>query len=87
MRGTANSVRSVPHLPYRPHTQQLGYEPWGLGTAQPLLPGSGAQEDLLHWCQQQTAGYPGVHVTNLSSSWADGLALCALVNRLRPGLL
>nr|XP_019590530.1 PREDICTED: protein-methionine sulfoxide oxidase MICAL1 [Rhinolophus sinicus] len=47
----------------------------------------GAQEDLLHWCQEQTAGYPGVHVTNLSSSWADGLALCALVNRLRPGLL
>ncbi|KAF6364873.1 microtubule associated monooxygenase, calponin and LIM domain containing 1 [Rhinolophus ferrumequinum] len=47
----------------------------------------GAQEDLLHWCQEQTAGYPGVHVTNLLSSWADGLALCALVNRLRPGLL
>uniref|UniRef100_A0A8C0DCL9 Molecule interacting with CasL protein 1 n=1 Tax=Balaenoptera musculus TaxID=9771 RepID=A0A8C0DCL9_BALMU len=45
------------------------------------------QEELLHWCQEQTAGYPGVHVTNLSSSWADGLALCALVHRLRPGLL
>lgn len=47
----------------------------------------GTQEELLHWCQEQTAGYPGVHVTNLSSSWADGLALCALVNRLRPSLL
>ncbi|XP_019514521.1 PREDICTED: protein-methionine sulfoxide oxidase MICAL1 [Hipposideros armiger] len=47
----------------------------------------GTQEELLHWCQEQTAGYPGVHVTNLLSSWADGLALCALVNRLRPGLL
>ncbi|XP_036076651.1 F-actin-monooxygenase MICAL1 isoform X2 [Rousettus aegyptiacus] len=45
------------------------------------------QEELLRWCQEQTAGYPGVHVTNLSSSWADGLALCALVNRLQPGLL
>ncbi|XP_054425794.1 F-actin-monooxygenase MICAL1 isoform X3 [Pteronotus mesoamericanus] len=47
----------------------------------------GKQEELLRWCQEQTAGYPGVHVTDLSSSWADGLALCALVNRLRPGLL
>ncbi|XP_059970882.1 F-actin-monooxygenase MICAL1 isoform X5 [Mesoplodon densirostris] len=45
------------------------------------------QEELLHWCQEQTAGYPGVHVTDLSSSWADGLALCALVHRLQPALL
>uniref|UniRef100_A0A8C0X2T3 Molecule interacting with CasL protein 1 n=1 Tax=Castor canadensis TaxID=51338 RepID=A0A8C0X2T3_CASCN len=45
------------------------------------------QEELLRWCQEQTAGYPGVHVTDLSSSWADGLALCALVHRLQPGLL
>uniref|UniRef100_A0A8D2JM82 Molecule interacting with CasL protein 1 n=1 Tax=Sciurus vulgaris TaxID=55149 RepID=A0A8D2JM82_SCIVU len=48
---------------------------------------TGTQDDLLHWCQEQTAGYPGVHVTDLSSSWTDGLALCALVHRLCPGLL
>ncbi|XP_069866976.1 F-actin-monooxygenase MICAL1 isoform X2 [Dipodomys merriami] len=48
---------------------------------------AGTQEELLHWCQEQTAGYPGVHVTDLSSSWTDGLALCALVHRLQPGLL
>ncbi|XP_004406758.1 PREDICTED: protein-methionine sulfoxide oxidase MICAL1 isoform X2 [Odobenus rosmarus divergens] len=49
-------------------------------------PAMGSQE-LLRWCQEQTAGYPGVHVTDLSSSWADGQALCALLQRLRPGLL
>uniref|UniRef100_A0A667GW10 Molecule interacting with CasL protein 1 n=1 Tax=Lynx canadensis TaxID=61383 RepID=A0A667GW10_LYNCA len=53
----------------------------------PATGSTGTQEELLRWCQEQTAGYPGVHVTDLSSSWADGLALCALVHRLRPGLL
>ncbi|XP_053446354.1 F-actin-monooxygenase MICAL1 isoform X1 [Nycticebus coucang] len=53
----------------------------------PAAASAGTQEELLRWCQEQTAGYPGVHVTNLSSSWANGLALCALVHRLRPSLL
>ncbi|VTJ71866.1 Hypothetical predicted protein [Marmota monax] len=53
----------------------------------PAIGSAGTQEDLLRWCQEQTAGYPGVHVTDLSSSWTDGLALCALVHRLRPSLL
>ncbi|XP_037699036.1 F-actin-monooxygenase MICAL1 isoform X2 [Choloepus didactylus] len=48
---------------------------------------AGTQEELLHWCQEQTAGYPGVQVTDLAASWADGLALCALVHRLQPSLL
>lgn len=80
---------ALPPFSYQLHpSNRLSASQEAWGTAHPPLPGSaGTQEELLRWCQEQTAGYPGVHVTNLSSSWADGLALCALVNRLRPGLL
>ncbi|XP_049429559.1 F-actin-monooxygenase mical2b isoform X1 [Epinephelus fuscoguttatus] len=42
---------------------------------------------LLTWCQNQTHGYRGVDVTNLTSSWRNGLALCALIHCQRPELI
>ncbi|XP_062418839.1 F-actin-monooxygenase mical2b isoform X2 [Pungitius pungitius] len=42
---------------------------------------------LLTWCQKQTQGYKAVNVTNLTSSWRNGLALCALIHRQRPELI
>ncbi|XP_037539291.1 protein-methionine sulfoxide oxidase mical2b [Nematolebias whitei] len=42
---------------------------------------------LLTWCQGQTQGYRGVDVTNLTSSWRNGLALCALIHGQRPHLI
>ncbi|KAG5442830.1 Cytospin-A [Clonorchis sinensis] len=39
---------------------------------------------LLLWCQSRVSGYRGVEVTNFSSSWNNGLALCALLHTYIP---
>ncbi|XP_070996949.1 protein-methionine sulfoxide oxidase mical3b-like isoform X1 [Oncorhynchus clarkii lewisi] len=42
---------------------------------------------LLLWCQQQTQGYRGVAVSDLTTSWKSGLALCAVIHHYRPDLI
>ncbi|KAI1278055.1 Smoothelin-like protein 2 [Halotydeus destructor] len=42
------------------------------------------KDALLRWCRSKTKEYENVQITNFSSSWADGLAFCALVHHFYP---
>ena len=50
-----------------------------------LAQGGGSKRNaLLKWCQNKTVGYHNVDITNFSSSWNDGLALCAILDTYLP---
>lgn len=44
-------------------------------------------QDLLEWCKDVTKAYARVKVTNLTTSWRNGLAFCAVIHHFRPDLL
>uniref|UniRef100_A0A2R5LFC4 Putative calponin similarity n=1 Tax=Ornithodoros turicata TaxID=34597 RepID=A0A2R5LFC4_9ACAR len=44
-------------------------------------------EDLLTWCQEVTSGYAGLKVTNMTTSWRNGMAFCAVIHHFYPELV
>jgi len=45
------------------------------------------KDAFLLWAQSATYGFTGVNIANFSTSWQDGKAFCALVNKHKPFLL
>ncbi|KAI7690421.1 hypothetical protein SSS_08211 [Sarcoptes scabiei] len=43
--------------------------------------------DLLSWCQSIAKHYSGVEITNMTTSWRNGIAFCAIIHHFRPDLI
>ncbi|XP_049545180.1 EH domain-binding protein 1 isoform X2 [Anopheles darlingi] len=52
-----------------------------------LLKDSTPGQDLLEWCKDVTRNYTGVKVTNLTTSWRNGMAFCAVIHHFYPNLI
>ncbi|XP_043827132.1 EH domain-binding protein 1-like protein 1 isoform X10 [Dromiciops gliroides] len=54
------------------------------GVKDPSPAAVSSSQSLLEWCQEVTADYPGVRVTNFTTSWRNGLAFCAILHYFHP---
>lgn len=44
-------------------------------------------QDLLEWCKDIMKNYKDIKVTNLTTSWRNGLAFCAIIHNFQPNLM
>ncbi|KAL3274697.1 hypothetical protein HHI36_016074 [Cryptolaemus montrouzieri] len=75
-----NSLNTPPSTPRTP-----GGSPLFTFTDAALSQSANTIKDrLLHWCRMKTKEYENIQLDNFSTSWADGLAFCALIHHFLP---
>ncbi len=78
---SSKNIKSMHYFILHEHYMDLLYD----------FPGKGNRLDtsaLLNWYKEKLKGYENiVRVTDLTTSWRDGLALCCLIHLYRPELM
>uniref|UniRef100_A0A8C4Q8T1 EH domain binding protein 1 n=1 Tax=Eptatretus burgeri TaxID=7764 RepID=A0A8C4Q8T1_EPTBU len=70
------------------HAQKIAASPKLSPVSSPMLDKTAySSQSLLAWCQDVTKAYSGVHITNFTTSWRNGMAFCAILHHLRPDLI
>uniref|UniRef100_A0A1I8P0J3 EH domain-binding protein 1 n=1 Tax=Stomoxys calcitrans TaxID=35570 RepID=A0A1I8P0J3_STOCA len=80
---TTNSTNSNGHLSLSNGGQNNSLKPVEKIILKENTPG----QDLLEWCKEVTKEYPNVKVTNLTTSWRNGMAFCAIIHHFEPNLI
>ncbi|XP_028394739.1 EH domain-binding protein 1-like isoform X2 [Dendronephthya gigantea] len=48
---------------------------------------SAPEQSLLKWCQECVKDYPNVELTNMTTSWRNGLAFCAIIHHFNSDMI
>ncbi|XP_065916601.1 EH domain-binding protein 1-like [Dysidea avara] len=46
-----------------------------------------SQDELIKWAKRMTIGYRGLKITNMTTSWRNGLGFLAIIHHFRPDML
>uniref|UniRef100_UPI00358E466D EH domain-binding protein 1 isoform X2 n=1 Tax=Myxine glutinosa TaxID=7769 RepID=UPI00358E466D len=77
---------STPNIKLR--AQKIAASPKLSPVSSPMLDKTAySSQSLLAWCQDVTKAYSGVHITNFTTSWRNGMAFCAILHHSRPDLI
>ncbi|CAH1791900.1 unnamed protein product [Owenia fusiformis] len=89
-RSKSRSPYRDPSPDFKPPAEKPNLEPLSLEQQKPTpvrKVGITPTQDLLDWCKEVTQGHKGVKVTNMTTSWRNGLAFCAVIHYFRPELI
>ncbi|KAI4488090.1 hypothetical protein M0804_004938 [Polistes exclamans] len=81
----AENDKNIEHSSLRLPLQPLDFKKNEMNT--PRLKEVTPGQDLLEWCKEVTKDYPSVKVTNLTTSWRNGMAFCTIIHHFRPDLI
>lgn len=84
-----NLIKNYDHLPPEKKVPVVTIPPPEpvADVKKPLIRDSTPGQDLLEWCKEITKHYTGVKVTNLTTSWRNGMAFCAIIHYFQPSLI